>query len=90
VDFVCGDEVYGTCTKLREFLESRGQGYVLRVPSSFRLTPARGVTRTCAEAVTRLMKDARRWEIRSAGQGSKGQRWYAGRCSLPPPRGITC
>ncbi len=77
VDFVCGDEVYGTCTKLREFLESRGQGYVLRVPSSFRLTLTHGVTLTCAEVVTRLLTDARRWEIRSAGQGSKGQRWYA-------------
>jgi hypothetical protein len=32
VDFVCGDEAYGTCTKLRQFLEGCGQGYVLRVP----------------------------------------------------------
>ena len=24
-DFVCGDEVYGACTALREFLEGRGQ-----------------------------------------------------------------
>ena len=77
LDYVCGDEVYGSCTKLREFLEAHGQGYVLRVPSSFRLTLAAGVTLTCAQAVTRLLKDARRWEIRSAGQGSKGQRWYA-------------
>jgi hypothetical protein len=37
LDFVCGDEVYGACTELREFCEERGQGYVLRVPSSFRL-----------------------------------------------------
>ena len=77
VDFVCGDEVYGTCTKLREFLETHGQGYVLWVPSSFCLTLAHGVTLTCAEVVTRLLNDARRWEVRSAGQGSKGQRWYA-------------
>ena len=40
LDFVCGDEVYGSCTELREFLEDRGQGYVLRVPSNFRLTLA--------------------------------------------------
>jgi SRSO17 transposase len=26
LDFVCGDEVYGNCTELREFLEARGQG----------------------------------------------------------------
>ncbi|HEX9358833.1 MAG TPA: transposase [Streptosporangiaceae bacterium] len=38
LDYVCGDEVYGACTELREFLEARSQGYVLRVPSSFRLT----------------------------------------------------
>jgi hypothetical protein len=24
-----------------------------------------------------LLKDARRWGVRSAGQGSKGQWWYA-------------
>jgi len=29
-DFFCGDEVYGSCTELREFFEARGQGYVLR------------------------------------------------------------
>ncbi len=32
---------------------------------------------TCAQAVAALLKDKRRWEIRSAGHGSKGQRWYA-------------
>jgi SRSO17 transposase len=77
LDFVCGDEVYGACTELREFCEQRRQGYVLRVPSSFRLTLAAGVTLTCAQAVSRLLHDARRWEVRSAGAGSKGQRWYA-------------
>ena len=34
-DFTCGDEVYGSCTQLREFFEARGQAYVLRVPSNF-------------------------------------------------------
>ena len=77
LDYVCGDEVYGACTGLREFFEERGQGYVLRVPSSFRLTLARGVRLTCAQAVTRLLAGTRRWEVRSAGPGSKGQRWYA-------------
>jgi len=76
-DFLCGDEVYGSCTELREFCEERGQGYVLRVPSSFRLTLAAGTSVTCAQAVTGLLKDTRRWEVRSAGTGSKGQRWYA-------------
>src|SRR6185312_8530193 len=30
-DFVCGDEVYGSCTDLREYLEDRGQAHVPRV-----------------------------------------------------------
>jgi hypothetical protein len=46
-------------------------------PSAFRLAMAAGVTLTCAEVITRLLNDARRWEVRSAGAGSKGQRWYA-------------
>jgi DDE superfamily endonuclease len=77
LDFVCGDEVCGSCTELREFLEKCGRGYVLRVPSSFRFTLARGVTVTCGQTVTRLLKGTRRWQVRSAGKGSKGGRWYA-------------
>jgi SRSO17 transposase len=80
LDFVCGDEVYGACTGLREFLEEHRQGYVLRVPSTFRLTLARGITLTCRQAARRLLTGTRRWEIRSAGAGSKGQRWYAWAC----------
>jgi SRSO17 transposase len=76
LDYVCGDEVYGSCTQLRAFCEARGQGYVLRVPSNFRLTVARGVKLTCKQAATRLLAGAR-WEVRSAGKGSKGARWYA-------------
>jgi hypothetical protein len=38
---------------------------------------AAGVKLTCAEAVTALLKHPSRWEVRSAGHGSKGQRWYA-------------
>jgi SRSO17 transposase len=77
LDFYCGDEVYGSCTQLREHFEAEGQAYVLRVPSNFTLTLAAGTKMTCAQAVSRLLKDQRRWEIRSAGHGSKGQRWYA-------------
>jgi SRSO17 transposase len=76
-DVICGDEVYGSSTELREFLESRGQAYVLRVASNFTLTLASGVTLTCAQAVKTLLAGTRSWEVRSAGQGSKGQRWYA-------------
>jgi hypothetical protein len=77
LDFICGDEVYGSCTELREFFEDRGQGYVLRVRSAFRVALAPGITLTCAQAVSRLGTGARRWEVRSAGPGAKGQRWYA-------------
>ncbi len=76
-DFYCGDEVYGSCTELREHFQATGQAYVLRVPSNFTLTLAAGTKMTCAEAVTALLRHKRRWEIRSAGHGSKGQRWYA-------------
>jgi SRSO17 transposase len=76
-DFYCGDEVYGNCTQLRGHFEAEGQAYVLRVPSNFTLTLAAGTTMTCAEAVKALLKHQRRWEVRSAGSGSKGERWYA-------------
>ena len=77
VDFYCGDEVYGNCTQLRGYFEAEGQAYVLRVASNFTITLAGGTKLTCAEAVGRLLKHKRRWEIRSAGTGSKGERWYA-------------
>jgi SRSO17 transposase len=76
-DFYCGDEVYGNCTQLREHFEAQDQAYVLRVPSNFTLTLAAGTKMTCAEAVQALLKHKRRWEVRSAGSGSKGERWYA-------------
>ena len=75
-DVVCGDEVYGGCTRLREFLEQHGQAYVLRVAYTFMLTLGDGTRLTCRQAVARLLSQAR-WEVRSAGAGSKGQRWYA-------------
>src|SRR5262249_48317350 len=51
---------------------ARGQGYVVRVPSNFYLTVARGVRLTCKQAATQLAASGRSWEIRSAGKGSKG------------------
>jgi SRSO17 transposase len=76
-DFVCGDEVYGSCADLREFLEDRGQAYVLRVASTFTVTLAGGLKVTCADAVKKPLKAKKAWEVRSAGKGSKGERWYA-------------
>jgi hypothetical protein len=50
---------------------------VLRVASVFTLTLAAGTKLTCAQAVKQLTKDKQGWEVRSAGKGSKGERWYA-------------
>jgi hypothetical protein len=50
---------------------------VLRVASSFTVALASRTTVTCADAVKTLLKGTRRWEVRSAGTGSKGGRWYA-------------
>src|SRR5258708_25578529 len=80
-DFICGDEVYGNCTELREFCEDHGQGYVLRVRSSLHLVlSGGGAAVTCAQAARALGNSGRRWEGRSAGAGSKGARWYAWAC----------
>jgi SRSO17 transposase len=75
-DFVCGDEVYGNCTKLRDWLEEQGQAYVLRVAKNFRITLRDGTVLTCEDAVVKMLRP-RNWEVRSAGRGSKGDRWYA-------------
>ena len=64
---------------------------MLRVPSNFRLTLASGITLTCAEAASQLLAGTRRWEVRSAGKGSKGDRWYGvGVAGHRLRRGTTC
>jgi len=74
-DFFCGDEVYGSCTQLREFLETRSQAYVLRIPRNFRLTMPGEQRLTCADAASQLAARGP-CEVRSAGTGARGQRWY--------------
>jgi SRSO17 transposase len=79
-DFYCGDEVYGNCTELRTYFEADAQAYVLRVAKNFRITLPHDTVLSCDQAVKTLLqghKHKRRWEIRSAGKGSKGDRWYA-------------
>src|SRR5258707_6038947 len=69
-DFLCGDEVYGNCTELREFCEGHGQGYVLRVRSTFHLVLAGGGARgTSALAPRALCRSQGRWEVPSAPEG---------------------
>ena len=53
-------------------LRSQRPGVRAAGASNFSLTLAAGTKMTCAEAVTGLLKDKRRWEVRSAGKGSKG------------------
>jgi hypothetical protein len=53
-DFICGDEVYGNRAELREFCEDHGQGYVLRVRSSFHLVLAGGGAAVTCPADRRL------------------------------------
>ena len=76
-DVIRGDEVYGGRTLLREFLEQQQQAYVSRIASTFMIDLPSGDKLTCAQAATQLANATHRWEVRSAGAGSKGQRWYA-------------
>lgn len=96
LDFVCGDEVYGSCTELREFCEAHGQGYVLRVPSSFRLALAAGVAqlrRGCHPAAARrppLGGPLRRGRLQGPALvwvGDAGHRLTAASPADPPPPG---
>ncbi len=64
-------------TELRSFCEREHIGYVLRVPSNFRLTLGDGGRLTAAQAVSgALGGTAGWWQARSAGKGSKGDRMY--------------
>jgi hypothetical protein len=45
-------------------------------PVEFPCPAGAGIPVTCAQAVRGLLADTRRWEVRSAGKGSKGERWY--------------
>ncbi|MFC5828483.1 hypothetical protein [Nonomuraea insulae] len=71
-----GDEVYGACTRLCTFLDERGQAYVLRIRATFIL--GGGTCLTCEQIVAKYVLAAKRkWTVRSAGAGSKGERTYA-------------
>jgi SRSO17 transposase len=74
--WVTADEVYGRDPALRTFCEhpDRNLGYVLEVPSSYRVAlPHRGTLR--ADHAARLVP-ADGWNHRSAGPGTKGERTY--------------
>ncbi|WP_344660720.1 IS701 family transposase [Catenulispora subtropica] len=71
--FVAGDEVYGNDPRLRAGLEQFGTSYVLAVASTATVQLATGPV-GAAVLATSLPEES--WQLRSAGHGSKGQRWY--------------
>jgi len=76
LDFACGDGVYGRCTQLREYLGSRGR----LTCCGFRRTSTSPWPAASGSPASRLQlrcSSRRGWEVRSAGTGAKGQRWYA-------------
>jgi SRSO17 transposase len=71
---VTGDEVYGADPELRRTLQQRGICYVLAIASNRTVTTAAGTERVDTLTAS-LPKHA--WQRRSAGKGTKGQRWYS-------------
>jgi SRSO17 transposase len=71
--WLTGDTVYGHDGKFRRFLEANRQPYVLAVPANQPLFD--GQTRSTVKDITDgLPKKA--WRRASAGEGTKGPRWY--------------
>ena len=88
-DFICGDEVYGSCTELRGVPGRarpvlRAAGCVVLHPHAGRADE--GDLRAGGEAAAD--RDQRRWEVRSAGRAPRASRWYAWAwIATAPPRG---
>ena len=74
VGFVTGDECYGRDPQLRATLQARGIGYVLAVARNH-YTQVTTATRERVD-VTEAWLLQRSWQRRSAGHGSKGERFY--------------
>lgn len=75
--WVAGDAVYGQPARLRRRIEECGLNYVLAVAANQHVIAAEGLigTEYRADELARSL-DPRRWRIRSAGHGTKGQRRY--------------
>jgi hypothetical protein len=65
-----GDEVYGRSSELRGVFEARGIGYTFAVGCDFQVTTS-GYAQMRADRTVGLV-EARGWNRRSAGAGSKG------------------
>ena len=72
--WVAGDEVYGADPQLRKTIRGHGLGYVMQIAAN-RLVPVHaGPIRV--DPLTKQLPQ-RAWQLRSAGAGSKGHRWYS-------------
>ena len=86
--WVLGDEVYGSDSKIRRFLESRGQPYVLAVSGQQRLW--HHFERQRVDQIASAIP-AKSWLRFSIAEGSKGHRvydWSAGRFGVPTDTGL--
>ncbi len=71
--WVTGDSVYGHSANLRQALEDRAQAYVLAVAGNEKVWW--GWQQPAVSAIHATLAEAD-WQRRSAGPGSKGERWY--------------
>jgi SRSO17 transposase len=75
--WVAGDGGYGQYREVRDWATQRSRRYVMAVPSNQRLAPVRGVgSQAGVSQASDLLARAHRWERRSCGHGSKGERFY--------------
>ncbi len=74
--WVTGDEVYGACPKLRATCRQLGLGYVLAVASNHRVIyPGAEEADLVSDLAIHIPQT--QWQRLSAGQGSKGHRFYS-------------
>jgi SRSO17 transposase len=86
--WVVGDEVYGSDGQFRHALEQRRQPYVLAVRSD--QVVCVGLQQVRVKALIAQAPDGA-WQQLSAGDGSKGPRWYDWACvriNGPDPEGL--
>lgn len=86
--WVLGDEVYGSDSKFRRFLERAGQPFVLAVSCQQRLWV--NLQQRRVDAIADELPAAH-WFRLSVAQGTKGQRvydWAAGRLGMPTDEGL--
>jgi SRSO17 transposase len=75
--WVAGDGGYGQYRVVRDWATSRARKYVLAVPSSQPLARVHAIGGQAeVKRVDDLLARANRWERRSCGHGSKGERYY--------------